>query len=428
VRFHPALVLAFVVAYEKALAMVFIPMTVRPMPECAESLGPSTQLYFSGSTEARENHAQEMDGAGNQALQILIQSFSSLIPDQSPILEIGPFLRPLGQNLNKRGRFVVWEFDSLAAQQLAVQPNTLVYQGDLNALDKSGWDSFISDNRQRIHGDAQKPAGFGVAILSAVLNYLDHEILLPKLLDEMADGGLLFIGNGNMGDLDKMRGRRPLISSQILEHLLLDYSDRIEVLPESRFLHMGMTTDRTGIQLVARIHKSPWPKKNQYRFGKKLWIDYNFMPWRVSQHLAKQNPEPDAAVTYWFSQDRAVVEEALKDIANKRWLGFSDAFENRQARMELSLLSSRSFIEKILTADFGTPEAEKLEAIFFQSPFQQRFVPERHILQKALKISNQSERATYLENELSQLYTKLGEEEQKTWLRQLVVEKRKTSP
>lgn len=368
----------------------------------------SLTSYFVGTPEQREEHAKGMDEAGRFGAKQLLERYSGSAPARSPVLEIGPFLNPLGADLENRGPWVVWELDGEAAHSAVLRPQSVVFNGDLNPLDQREWDEFLRENRKAVHGDPSRRVGFGTVVLSSVLNYLDYKLILDKVINEMAEGGLLVIGNANVGDVAMMRNKRAVLSSQILEYLLLNFGDRIEILEGSRYSPLGFDVGRTGIRLALKVHSKPRDiRPDLYQFGLGLWTDYTRRPYQVTYaDRTDDRVRAQEFVTHWLSTDPQVVATALQDIESNKLERLLEPKLNRAAEMQHTTRINRNFIDRVANAEPG--DIKDLSNALNDSLFAQRFLPEREILGAALQISDKGQRRQFLRTNLEQVYLRLG--------------------
>jgi hypothetical protein len=340
--------------------------------------------YFEGTPEEREAHADTMDVAGRAGVTKLLARYADTIPSSQPVLEIGPFLRPLTQVLAKNHKWLVWEFDQAAAQKIADSHNAEVFRVDLNQLDGAKWDLFLADNRSAISQGSMTTLNIGAAILSSVLNYIDYEKVLSKVIENLADGGLLIIGNSNVGDKKMMRGLSAPNGSQILEYLLVRYSDQIEILPGTRIFLDSFEGSRTGIDLVARFHKSEKIAQADLNLvGMDIYTTFRAAPFSVK--YPSTSDESKAYIEYWWNRDPAVVAQALADIRADKHKYQNNYPRNRLAEIAYDLDRRKQYIADVLRVEPGSKELHDLK-LLLSEPTREFFLPERHILIEALDL------------------------------------------
>src|SRR5206468_3498055 len=142
-------------------------------------------------------------------------------------------------------------------------------------------------------------------VISSVLNYVDWEVVLRHVIDNMTDGGLLLINQSNGSDKEMLHGRRPPNGNQILEHLMVKYSGRIEILPNTRLLLLSFDGVRTGIVLAVRIHQTSQTSLHGidlYDAGLGMYADFSGKPFEL-KHPEHISPEKFQRYNeYWLSE------------------------------------------------------------------------------------------------------------------------------
>lgn len=360
-------------------------------------------VYFAGTPAERDTHAESMGSAGRHALSKLIARYTNSLPRHSPILEIGPFLRPLATPLSNDHRWIIWEYDSQAAQKLADVQRADVYRVDLNALNEEGWKIFLSHMQERSRSSSGLK--LSAAIMSSVLNYVDYRIVLDKVVENMADGGIIFIGNSNVGDIKMMLGQTPINGSLILEYLLSTFPEKVSVLPGSHFTLESFDGSRSGISLAVQIHQSSQPLTNQYMVGVGLYTDYVAMPFSIKFPGTKHS-KGDLYTQFWNSRESRDIEQARQDIQKEKRKWIPDTPTNRFAEIEFQIEKNRELIDAVLKVKNGTPECEQLQKELLE-PKRERFLPERIILIESLRMEAQHRRL-FLDQKLRDLYRRMG--------------------
>jgi hypothetical protein len=393
-----------VTSCENALAST--PKFIRLKPDASSDEG---LTYFRGNETQRSAHADTMSHSGRTNGEQLLTTYGPSIAPNLPILEIGPFLRPLGTSLAKNHPWLVWEYDRQAGQKIADSRDAEVFALDLNKLTEGDWESFLTENKIALGQKKAQPLNLGVAILSSVLNYIDYHVVLTHVISNIADGGLLIIANSNAGDHGMMRGKIPPNGSQILEFLLSKFPNQIELLPETKIIEQSFNGTRTKVVIAARINKKQKGKKSQvdlYAQGLEIWVNYREMPHGIGRPPSSDesyNLLQNKLKEFWYSENPIDVAQATQDISTKKYeyhLGPHPT--NRIAELEHAMAENRFIRNQVLQIDAQSSEAQKLRTQL-ATPLYERFLPEREILLRALQM-NPSERQIFMEKELKELF------------------------
>ena len=365
---------------------------------------PRGESYFNGSDVERAAHAEEMLDAGSKGANKILLSRKGEIPQGQPVLEVGPFLNPLGAEIADSHSWIVWDYDVHAAQKIADTGKAQAFSVDLNALTSPEWVNFWKANKAAVQNDK-----LGAVIMSSVLNYIDYEVVLKEVINKISDRGLLIITNSNVGDQNMMRGRKAPNGCQILEYLLLNYPDLIEILPETELTDDSFEGSRSGIQLAARIRRNAQRDRGDlYELGLQIYATYTAKPWKVSyalEHAKERTKEVMAPVEFWLSEDPKIVAEQLVGIKQDRFRYGGDPDRNRRAEMLYQEERNQQTIELVKKVRKNDPEYEQLK-IHLTHPERERFLPERYILSQALELDPE-ERSAFLKPKLDELYRQL---------------------
>jgi hypothetical protein len=256
-------------------------------------------------SELRKQQAYAMQNVGySKALAIMEANKDWLNLPNLPILEIGPFLNPLGHLYKGDRPWVVWDLDSGALKNIKenYDPTAHAFGLDMNSLSPARYRLFLNE-QARVLGVA-KPK-YSLVIMSSVLNYIDSAQWLQRAFDLVENGGSLLIANSHEGtrkDFHMTRESESSVPSQIVEFLSKN-RDQIEV--------ASMPFQSSGKEII----ELGAVNKNQ---------DQTILIKKVRPTSHKGGPRPGA--------DLLAISSQMTIFSNHKWqLSFSGGHEKRSA-------------------------------------------------------------------------------------------------
>jgi len=367
------------------------------LENCLTALGSLTnaeESQFLIKNREENSHAMRRYGYDN-ALK-LIQRHAHLLKAGKTVLELGPFTNPLGPEFGQKIHWLVWEYDSVAANQIAREispqgPKRTVFHIDLNTLSKSRWETFLKENETQLKAENAQTE-IGAAIFSSVLNYVNYRVVLKNVIERIEDKGLLIIANSEIAvGLPHDKNTRASPTVGIVEHLMSEYSEIIEFLEGSEINPESGISPST-IALAIKLHKKPSKDRpDQYNNAVMMYLE-------KSSNIDFADREVRNQFSPWIIETKS---PAQKLALEKEWF-------NRKNRLRNEFFLQRNkLIEEVKST---IPYSIQWQSLKYQLKDLRKYelMPERRILLKSLDIADIEQRTRVITKQISNLYRGLN--------------------
>jgi hypothetical protein len=249
------------------------------------------------------DYAENMKRVGMQPLLHfkVLEYLQSILPAGGAILEIGPWLNPLGNDKSfaKYDPWFVYDFDSNALQKISMgSPGTrqvFPVGVDLVGLERSkNWQEFFNYNAKIAGLRNQGELKFSIILATSVFNYVSYKDTLRHLIPKLTEGGLVLITNPQgVGTHGIRHNDQPKFISEIHEFLLTYFPQLI------RFVDGIPLELEDGLSIVVAVKGQPLTGVDYYLDAtQKLWRGRHW-----SSHEKKSVKDSHDALSEPFDYD-----------------------------------------------------------------------------------------------------------------------------